>query len=72
MNPDMRVTIASVVACALKEFTDGADRSVGVRVTETTNGCPLVELTVGTQAYNLTITKARNHEVLGRGERAAD
>jgi hypothetical protein len=55
----MRVTIASAVACALKDFTDGAGRSVEVRVTETTSGCPLVAFTVNGVTYNLTITKAR-------------
>lgn len=51
----MRVTIAAAVAYALKEgFADTV-----VRQTETTSGCPVVELTIARHVYNLTITKAR-------------
>lgn len=55
MAIDMRVTIASAVAVHMKD----AMPSVKVRTTETTSGCPVVELTIGTDTYNLTITKAR-------------
>jgi hypothetical protein len=53
---DMRRTIARAVARHLA----ASMLSVKIRLTETTSGCPLVELTLPTgETYNLTITKAR-------------
>lgn len=55
-SPDMRVTIASAVAVHLND----AMPDIKIRQTETTSGCPIVELTFSTgNVYNLTITKAR-------------
>jgi hypothetical protein len=53
---DMRITIASAVAVHLKD----AMPAVTIRQTETTSGCPIVELRFESgDVYNLTITKAR-------------
>jgi metal-sulfur cluster biosynthetic enzyme len=58
---DMRVTIASAVALALKDaFTDQCGRSVEITATATTSGCPVIHFTVAGVTYNLTITRARN------------
>lgn len=54
-DPDMRHTIASAVAVVLsEEFLNST-----VRQTETTSGCPIVEVTIAGVQYNLTITRAR-------------
>jgi hypothetical protein len=52
---DMRVTIADAVAYACKEaFVDTT-----IERTQTTSGCPIVNLTIHGHSYNLTITKSR-------------
>lgn len=58
----MRVTVASAVAVAMKEFSTppAGQSALLIRQTETTSGCPIVELTFENgDVYNVTITKAR-------------
>lgn len=57
---DMRVTIAACVASALQDaYPKEPGNGIHVQQTETTSGCPIVQLTVNGTTYNLTITKAR-------------
>lgn len=54
-NPDPRVTIAASVMVALQiEFPDSV-----VDLTQTTSGCPVVQVTTGDRTINLTVTIQR-------------